>query len=532
MRRIDIIAGLSVAGLVLPEAVAYAGIAGLPPGRAILAAIAGSLVYAALGRSRFAIVSATSSSAAILAASLATIPADPATRGALATIAVAMAGLLFVLAGWLRLGGITGFIARPVLSGFAFGIAITIIVRQLPIVAGVELPSSGIFVLAARLFASIARWHPASVAVGVTALVLLLALRRVPAIPGALLVLAIGIAASALFDLPAHGVATVGMIRLGFAWPSLPELPFTTLSSLARMVIPLALILFAESWGAMRTLALRHGDSLSPDRELTALGFANLAAAAVQGMPVGAGFSASSASEAAGSQSRVATVAAAIGLALLVLVATPLIALLPQPVLAAVVIAALTHSLNPAPLMRLWKLDRDQYVALCAVAGVIGLGVLNGMLVAIALSIIAMVRRQASPQLIELGRLDGGHNYVDIARHSDAARIPGIAIWRPAQPLFFANVERVLAGIDAEVGRTSGLKAVILSLEESFDIDSTALDALVEFDNRLAAQDRTLRLARVHDRVRDLLQMTAGSTLAQRSSFSVDDAVTSMERTS
>jgi MFS superfamily sulfate permease-like transporter len=532
MKRIDIVAGLSVAGLMLPEAVAYAGIAGLPPARAILAAIAGSLVYAAVGRSRFAIISATSSSAAILAASLATIPGDPATRGALATIAVAMAGILFVMAGSLQLGGLTGFIARPVLSGFAFGIAITIIVRQLPILVGVELPSSGIFVLAFRLLGSMASWHPASVAVGVVALVMLLALRRVPAIPGALLVLATGIAASALLDLPAHGVATVGMIRLGLAWPGLPELPFATLSSLARMVIPLALILFAESWGSMRTLALRHGEALSSDRELTALGFANLAAAAVQGMPVGAGFSASSASEAAGTQSRAATVAAAIGLALLVLLATPLIALLPQPVLAAVVIAALTHALNPAPLLRLWKLDRDKYVAFGAVAGVIMLGVLNGMLLAIALSIAALIRRLASPQLIELGRLDAGHNYVDITRHADAARIPGIAIWRPAQPLFFANAERVLAGIEAELNRTPGLKAVILSLEESFDIDSTALDALIDFDSRLTAQGRTLRLARVHDRVRDLLHAAGRGTLAQQSSFSVDDAVTTMERMS
>ncbi|HEY0314643.1 MAG TPA: SulP family inorganic anion transporter [Sphingomonas sp.] len=529
MKGADLVAGLSVAGLMLPEAVAYAGIAGLPPGRAVLAAIAGSLVYALVGRSRFAIVSPTSSSAAILAAALAAMPGDAATRGALATIAVAMAGLLFLVAGGLRLGGLTGFIARPVLRGFAFGLAITIIVKQLPELVGVAVSAPDIFRLAGRLVMALPTWHAASVAVGLLALAALILLRRLPSLPGALLVLTLGIGAAAALDLPAYGVATVGMIRPGLSWPTLPAMSFGVFSRLAQMVVPLALILFAESWGTMRALALRHGDTLAPDRELGALGFANLAAALVQGMPVGAGFSAGSASEAAGARSRATAIIAAIGLALLVAIATPLIALLPQPVLAAVVIAALTHALDPAPLLRLWKLDRDQYVALGAALGVILLGVLNGMLFAIALSIVAMIRRTASPQLIELGRLGASHDFVDIARHPEAGRIPGIAIWRPAEPLFFANAERVLGGIEERLKSPADVEAVILSLEESFDIDSTALDALVEFDQRLVAQHRTLTLARVHDHVRDLLTTAGAAALADRSRYSVDDAVASMK---
>jgi MFS superfamily sulfate permease-like transporter len=196
MRKGDLIAGLSVAGLMLPEAVAYAGIAGLPPQRAIFAAIAGCLVYAWVGRSRFAIVSPTSSSAAILAAALAVLPGDAAQKALLATLAVGLVGLCFLVAALARLGGLTGFVSRPVLRGFAFGLAVTIILRQLPAVVGVEAPAPDLVQLSGGLISSLPRWHASSVITGVAALLALLWLRRVPALPGAFIVLVAGIAAS------------------------------------------------------------------------------------------------------------------------------------------------------------------------------------------------------------------------------------------------------------------------------------------------------------------------------------------------
>lgn len=529
MLRADIVAGISVAGLMLPEAVAYAGIAGLSPGRAILAAIAGCVVYAAIGRSRFAIVAPTSSSAAILAAALATMPVADGVRDAYATIIVAMVGAIFLVAAALRLDGLAGFIARPVLRGFAFGLAVTIVLRQLPAIAGLQLAAPDLFRLAWTLLSRAPDWHPASVVTGSAALAALLAIRRVPMVPGAAIVLAGGIAASAMFDLPGRGVATVGAIALRPGWPAMPDLSFATLSHLAQMTVPLVLILFAESWGTMRSLALGHGDVVRPGRELVALGLANLGAGLAQGMPVGAGLSASSASEAAGASTRLATLAAAVALAALVLMAMPLIALLPQPVLAAVVVAALTHALDPAPILRLWRLDRDQYVACAAALGVLMFGVLNGMLIAVALSLAALIRRLATPRLIALGRLGDGHTYVDIARHADAVAPPGVAIWRPAQPLFFGNAERVLGGVEAKLRQAPGLRAAILSLEESVDLDSTALDALIEFDRRIACAGLALRLARVHDHVRDLLAAAGAGGLVDRSSYSVDDAVRALD---
>jgi len=208
----------------------------------------------------------------------------------------------------------------------------------------------------------------------------------------------------------------------------------------------------------------------------------------------------------------------------LMLLAQKPIGLLPQPVLAAVVIAALTHALDPRPLARLWQLDRDQFIGLAAALGVLALGVLDGMLVAIALSIAALIRRLASPHLIELGQLNGGHSYVDVARHPEAVRPPGIDIWRPAEPLFFANAERLLGLLYRRLPATK-LKALVLSLEESVDLDSTALDALIEFRERIAARGTRLRLARVHDPVRDLLAAAGAHDLVHHSYYSVDDAV-------
>ena len=525
-RRRDLIAGLCVAGLLLPEAVAYAGIAGLPPQRAIFAAVAGCLCYALLGRSRFAILSSTSSSAAILAAMLAAYPPDAAERGMLTTIIVLMAGTVFLLAAIARVGGLTGFISHPVLRGFAFGIAVTIIVRQLPVLAGVSVSGSGLPDILRALAAS--PWNMASLASGGVSLVGLLLLRRFPALPGALLVLAGGIMAARLFDLPGRGVAVVGVIDMRLTAPSFPDLDVGHYSRLAQFVAPLVVILFAESWGTIRSLALRHGEPVVANRELLALGVANVASGLLQGMPVGAGFSAGSASEAAGAATRAVSLVAAIGLALLIAFAAPWIAHLPQPVLAAVVVAALLHALDPRPLARLWRLDRDQYVAAGAALGVLAFGVLNGMLLAILLSLAALLQRLATPAVAELGRLGESHDYVDIARHADARSPPGIALWRPATPLFFANAERVLALVETRARTQPDIRAVILSLEESSDLDSTALDALIEFARAMEAAGIHVRLARLHDRARDLLQAAGAVELAANGSYSVDDAVRAM----
>jgi MFS superfamily sulfate permease-like transporter len=223
-------------------------------------------------------------------------------------------------------------------------------------------------------------------------------------------------------------------------------------------------------------------------------------------------------------------VVGAIGLALLVIVGAPLVAQLPEPVLAAVVIAALTHALDPAPLLRLWKLRRDCYVATGAAAGVLLFGVLDGMVLAIGLSLAALLHRLASPRIVRLGRLGDSHDYVDVARHREATPPDGVAVWRPTTPLFFANAEQVLTQISAKLAAEPGVRIAVVSLEETSELDTTALDALLEFDTRMKALGIRVQLARVHDSVRDLIkrdliERAGAADLLTRISFSVDDAV-------
>ncbi|MBV1686598.1 STAS domain-containing protein [Novosphingobium sp. G106] len=526
----DAVTGLSIAGLMLPEGIAYAQIAVLAPGRALIAAVAGGLAYALIGRSRFAVVSPTSSAAAILAASLASLPGDAAMREAAATALVAIVGLLFLGFALFRLGSLASFISRPVLHGFAFGLALTIIIGQLPKLTGVGAASGPIWTKLAALAATAPQWHVASLLLGAGALAALLALRRLPQVPAALVVILGGIALDRFADLDALGIATAGKITL--------ELPRFAMSAnlpdwmlLVELAAPIALILFAESWGTMRALALKHGDRIAANRELGALGAANLAAAAVQGMPVGAGFSAGSANEAAGAASRLSAAVGAAALLLLALFAGEWIARIPEPILAAVVIAALTHALSPMPFARLFRINRDQGTALAAAAGVLAFGVLDGMLVAVALSIANLLYDLAHPSISELGRVGDSHDFVDIARHKEARALPGLAIFRPNAPLIFANAESVLFAI-AERALKRDAHCVVLSLEESNDLDSTAADALGEFSSQLDKAGRHVILARVHDRVREVLDKDGLDNLAAGSTFSVADAAALAEKES
>ncbi len=520
------LAGLAMAGLMLPEAVAYAGIAGLAPGRALIAAVVGGLAYALVGRSRFAVVSPTSSSAAILAASLASLATGQAGAAMLAANATALtllAGALFLALAAARLGSLAGFVARPVLRGFALGLALTIIIRQLPALTGLPAPQGSVGVVGWTILRQAGQWHGATLACGLGALALLLLLRRWPGVPGALIVLVLGIAAASLPGFAALGVAQAGPAPLLLAAPVLPGDPAQWLR-LVPLAAPLVLILFAESWGTMRSLALARGDTLDANRELAGLGLANAAAALAQGMPVGAGFSAGSANAASGATSRAAGVFAALALLALALWAGPLTARLPQPVLAAVVVAALTHALSPAPLLRPWKVGRDRWTAPAAALGVLSLGVLDGLLLAVGLSLAQLLYRLAHPSLSQLGQLGTSHDYVDMAAHDTARAEGGLAIFRPNAPLFFANAETVL-GLVARRAQGLGVPVVVLSLEESDDLDTTAAEAIGELHATLARRGGRLILARTHDRARAVLAASGLGDLAGDATFSVADAV-------
>jgi MFS superfamily sulfate permease-like transporter len=525
----DLLAGLSIAGLLLPEAVAYSSIAAVPPQAGVIALFAGLLCYALLGTSRFAIVSATSSSAAVLAAATATLAnGDSGLRMTLAIGLVLVTGGLFVLAGLFKLGSVTSFIAKPVLRGFALGLALTIILKQFASIVDVHLSNGNLIRFVPQLLEQWSQWNRVGLLVAAVALLVLGLCARLRHVPGGLLVVALGIAAGQWLNLPAYGVDLIGVIDLSLEVPRLPVLPFADWLRLGELAFAMVMILYAESYGSITSFALKHNDRVSSNRDLLALGAANLLSGLFHGMPAGAGYSATSANEAAGAGSRMSGVVAAVVVLLIVLTVLPYIALTPEPVLAAIVIYALARGLSLQPLGRYFIWRRDRLLVICAVAAVLVLGVLDGLLVAVAISVVLMLKQMSSADIQVLGQMGSSHDYVDVQRHPDAHVIPGVLIVRPSEALFFANVERILGGA-LRLARHAEppVHTIILSLEESPDLDGTSIEALEVFFLQVRALDKLLILARLKHEAKAVLSMLPTQELEQvfLSGLSVDDAV-------
>lgn len=526
-RTQDILAGLSIAGLLLPEAVAYSSIAALPPQAGVIALFAGLLCYGLMGTSRFAIVSATSSSAAVLAAATASLAGDdPALRLPLAFGLVLVTGAFFLLAGLFKLGGVTSFIAKPVLRGFAFGLALTIILKQLASVVGVHLTDNNLVRFLPQLLEQWPRWNWPAALVAAFALLVLWLCARIPRLPGGLLVVVLGIVAGQYLDLQTHGVALIGVIELRLELGHLPVLPFADWLRLGELAFALVMILYAESYGSISSFALKHGDRVSSNRDLLALGAANLVSGLFHGMPVGAGYSATSANEAAGAGSRLAGIIAALVVLVIVLTVLPYVALTPEPVLAAIVMYALGRGLSLQPLGRYFLWRRDRLLVICAVAAVLVLGVLDGLLLAVAVSVLLMLRQMSSADIQVLGRLGDSHDFVGRQHHADALDVPGLLIVRPSEALFFANAERIL-GAALRLMRRSQAETVVLSLEESPDLDGTSIEALAAFFAQVRGEGKRLVLARVRHDALEVLQALpeALSPHVLLSGLSVDGAV-------
>ncbi|MBS1187655.1 MAG: Sulfate permease [Burkholderiaceae bacterium] len=505
----DLIAGLSLAGLLLPQALAYSGIGNMPPQAGIFALFAGLVCYAIFGSSRFAIVSATSSSAILLAAASASMSdGAPAMRLTMAGGLVMVTGVLFMLAGAAKMGNMTDFIAKPVLRGFTFGLVIVIIVKQCVEIAGVRTEGSSLFDIVLELARQFDHWNQASMAIAAASLGLLFLLERIRLLPGGVIVLLLGIVASQWLNLPAYGVKLVGTIEMGLATPSLPQLTNAEWLQLGEIGLGMAFILYAESYSSIRSFAIKHGDDVLPNRDLLALGACNLVSGLFNGMPVGAGYSATAANEKQGAQSRLSGFVAALVVLPVVLTLLPAIALIPKPVLAAIVIHAVSHTLTLATFRPYFAWRRDHVVIVAAVIAVLALGVLDGLLVAVGISIFLMLRQMSAATVAQLGRHGRReHDFVNMATFPRASAIPGVIILRPDQALFFANADRMMSRLRQMILATdTSVHAVVLSLEESPDLDSVSIEALRDLAVFVAAQGKRLVLARVKDAPYTVLQ--------------------------
>lgn len=524
----DLVAGLSIAGLLLPEAVAYSGIAGMPPQAGVIALLIGLVCYGLIGTSRFAIVSATSSSAAVLISAVTVMAGtDIAMRLILASGLVILTGGFFILASIAKLGEVSNFIAKPVLRGFAVGLAITIIIKQIPNIVAIHPTHSDIFRYVNDLVLGWSHWNLTGLMIAVMSLIALKVLAHWRAIPSALLVIAVGIALDVSGYTTAYGVTAVGAINLTLNMPTVPDLDRAQWLRLAELAIAMVLILYAESYSAIRTFAFKHGDGSAPNRDLMAFGVANIFSGLFHGMPVGAGYSATSANESAGAQSRWSGWIAAIVVLVLVLTLLRWIEHTPEPILAAIVIHAVSHNISWDTFRPYFLWKRDRIIVVSAVLAVLVFGVLYGLFTAIGISLVMMLRNMSESRVAWLGELDDTRDYVDIARHPNAKSVQGVLVARPESSIFFANAERMFSLIQAKVDATPAARIMIISFEESPDLDSTSLEALRDFSDNMQKRGITLVFARVKDPLRDIFS-TANLSEIQTTSYdarSVDDAM-------
>jgi len=503
--RGDVIAGIALAGLLIPEALGYAGIAGLPPESGLYATGIGLLAYALFGSSRHLAVSPTSSSAAILAASVAVFAAGDRDKYVIlaATVSI-LAGLVFLVATFLQLGFVSEFISKPVLKGFVFGVAVTIIVKQVPKLIGIERGPGNTLQQLWHLLRSVTELDPWTTAIGAAALIALFAIGKyLSRLPGALIVLVAGVLAARILGLQHHGVHLVGNIPSGLPSLKLPRVTWSEAMELIPASIGLALVLYAEALGAARTFAIKNGYDIDPNKELYALGLANVFAGFFGGMNVGGGTSGTAMNDSSGARTEVSTMVSSGVVILTLLFLTRFFRDLPEAVLAAIVIHAVWHLIDLAELRRYARIQRAELnLSILAIAGAVLFGILNGLVLAVGATLALLMKYLTRPHLTELGQLPGTRDFVEIWRHPEAERVPGLLMVRLDGFLFFATANYLRQELDDMIGQAvQPLKEVLFNVEVIPYLDITGLDALAQLDHKLTKKGLQLLLARVKDPV-------------------------------
>lgn len=509
--RFDVIAGATVWGLLVPESIAYAGLAGLPPQAGLYTLLVTLAAYAVFGTSRHLVAAATSAAAVLLASSVGGLASGGASRYAAdAAGLVLFCGGLFLIAGLLRLGFIAQFLSRPVMEGFVFGLAIFVTVSQLPKLFGIEKGSGDTVAQFVHLIGHLGETNAATLAVGAGALALLFALEQLaPRIPGGLLALALGIVVSSLLNLSAHGVEIVGHVPSGLPTLAVPAVRSADIAPLVAAAGGMALVIFSESLGAAETFASKHGYEIDPNQELIELGVANAGSGLVGGLAGGGSLSQSAVNEGAGARSELSPLIAAALMIVTVLVLTPVFKDLPEAVLAALIIHAVSHLWKVAELRRYYNLRQLEFwLALATLVGVITIDVLPGLVIGVISMLLLVVYRASKPHIGSLGRVPGENGaYGDLSRHPDYERLPGVLALRLESPLFYANATPVRDLIKVLVGACDPPpKVLILDAGTNDRLDITSADMLIGLVRTMRSAGVEVALADVRQPVIDMAE--------------------------
>jgi high affinity sulfate transporter 1 len=508
---VDIIAGLTLWGLVVPEAMAYAGIAGLPPQAGLYTLLAALLIYALLGTSRHLVVQATSATAALLASAVAAAlvataaanASDPATYQAYASAFVLVTGLVFLAAGLAKLGFITQFLSKPVMDGFVMGLAIFVAVGQLNKLFGVEKPEGNTVEKLLGIIQELPEANWVAFAVGAVALALLFLLPRWnKKIPAGLVVLFGAIGLSAALDLNGtYGVEIVGTLPQGLPTLTFPQVPITTYLAMILPAMGVLLVAYSEALGVAHEFAEKHGYEVDADQELNAHAAANLVSAFFGGMLAAGSMSASAVKEGAGARSQVTNLVTWVVTIITVLFLTPLFATLPEAVLAALIIHAVWHIITSPKLQKLRLASPVEFwFGVLALAGVLLIDVLQGMIIGVVASLLFVVYKTCRPHVSSLGRVPGVPGaYSDLGRHPENTPVPGVLIVRVDAQLYYANALTVRDRVKAMIAELAAPPRAVIFDSAAWDvIDVTSTDVLQGMVKELHGNGIDVYLAEVH----------------------------------
>ena len=508
----DLMAGLVLTTMLVPVGIAYAVASGVPGINGLYATIVPLLAYALFGPSRLLVLGPDSSLAAvILAVVLPLSGGDPIRAVAVASMMAVVAGLVCALVGIMRLGFVTELLSKPIRYGYMNGIALTVLISQLPKLFGFSIdggvgPLRDVVKIAQAVMGGQINW--AAFAVGVGTLAVIVLLKRFKRIPGILIAVVGATIAVAVLGLDDAGVKVLGPLPQGL--PSF-VLPWTNFADLGSVVIggcAVAMVAFADTSVLSRTYAARTRTPVDPNQEMIGLGAANLAAGLFQGFPISSSSSRTPVAEAAGAKTQLTGVVGAVAVALLLLLAPNLLKDLPSSALAAVVIASAIGLFEFADLRRIFRIQRWEFwLSVVCFLGVAVFGVIPGIGLAIVVAVIEFLWDGWRPHHAVLGRVEGVRGYHDVKRYPDARRIPGLVLFRWDAPLFFANAElfhqRVLEAVEQS---PTPVRQIIVAAEPVTSVDVTSADVLAELEQALRASGIELRFAEMKDPVKDKLK--------------------------
>jgi len=507
----DLLAGLAVWAVMVPEGMAYAGIVGVPPIMGLYTIVPPLIAYAVFGTSRLLVVGPDTATGLISALTVGAIAAGGTAEFNLLTSTLAvLIGTFFLLFGAMRLGWVATFIPTPVMRGFIEGLVAVTIIGQVPYLLGIS-GSSGNFLT--KLWSVLRSIPDASLTPAVTGLLSLVAallLRRfAPRLPSALIVAAAATILVSLLGGEALGVAVVGSLPSGLPHVIMPTLDLTVLQELAPGALAIVLLGYAEALSGAKAAALQSGGDIDPNQELLAHGPANILSGLTGGFLVVGSLSKTSVAMAAGACTQLANLVAALFCFLTLVLLTPLFRDMPQPALAAIVIAAMLHLSKPAYLRDLLRRHRGEFaIAVAVIAGELVLGVPEGIALGIALSLLTLIYFTSHPENALLGQLPGMEAYRDVKRHPEAHTYPGMLIWRVGGDMFFASVGHLIVGIKAALAASRPPAThLLLDLEAVNFMDTSACDELLQLAKELQGQGITIAFARVRDTVREYMQL-------------------------